>query len=157
MCPNIERKACVCFDEHSFSRDLSTSRFDFPPVIKVTVKWCLLVGVFFWIMQCCTQATKSSVMESFHNESIPNFEMRLPPKVLIVQNVILWKQYKVISQIFCGRIIHYIDVRMRRGHSGMVIMDVHDNRDNIVVHHCVEPKYQIFIREINCGKLYKCV
>jgi len=66
--------------------------------------------------------------------------MGLPPKVLVVQGVILGEKFEIIGQLFHRWKIHDINVRMRWSCSGIVVVDVHYNRDNGVVCHCVKPK-----------------
>lgn len=92
----------------------------------------LLIGVLVRIVKSCTQTAKCLVMKAGIENAIADLKVILPPKVLVVQPVILIQQDEVLGQMIHRREIQSVDVRMWRSKFSVSAVSVHHDRDDRV-------------------------
>lgn len=72
--------------------------------------------------------------------AVTHFKMGFPPKVLIVQSVILVEKNHVVGQIFNMFEIGHVNEGMSRCYLFVMIVEANNNGDYGLVHHTEKPK-----------------
>lgn len=109
----------------------------FPPGFDVVID--MRSRPWIGIVKDRTEATERPVVKSVKQVSISDPKMPLPPKVLIVERVILVQLDEIFRQMTDRWKVQRIDERMRWSRSCVIVMRVHHDWDDVVTQRVKKP------------------